>query len=300
MRRDVWKLLALLLPVLTGCLSRTHKLQQPKLAGPVQNADVVQLVEAINRRYAQVNSLTAPVDFSASVGGAHKGKQTDYTSIHGYILYRKPQMLRVLGLVPVLHTHAFDLASDGSTFVLVIPPKSQAIEGSTTSTGHAANPLENLRPDIFLDSLVIRNISADEIVSLTNSSETTLDPKSKSKQLIETPQYDLAILSTASAGTSTGPVRIAKPQRVIHFSRADLMPTELDVYDSSGDVETKVTYGPYQSYGGIPFPTTITINRPLDEFRLVLTIEKVTLNPTLPDEQFHAEVPKSYKVQKLP
>jgi hypothetical protein len=127
MRRDVWKLLALLLPVLTGCLSRTHKLQQPKLAGPVQNADVVQLVEAVNHRYAQVNSLTAPVDFSASVGGAHKGKQTDYTSIHGYILYRKPQMLRVLGLVPVLHTHAFDLASDGSNFILVIPPKSQAI-----------------------------------------------------------------------------------------------------------------------------------------------------------------------------
>jgi hypothetical protein len=24
------------------------------------------------------------------------------------------------------------------------------------------------------------------------------------------------------------------------------------------------------------------------------------LNPTLPDEQFHSEVPKSYKVQKLP
>jgi outer membrane lipoprotein-sorting protein len=298
MRRDVWKLLALLLPVLTGCLSRTHKLQQPKLAGPVQNADVVQLVEAVNRRYAQVSSLTAPVDFSASVGGAHKGKQTDYTSIHGYILYRKPQMLRVLGLVPVLHTHAFDLASDGSTFVLVIPPKSQAIEGSASAAGHAANPLENLRPDVFLDSLVIRNISPDEIVSLTNSSETKLDPKSK--QLIETPQYDLAVLTTASAGTSTGPVRLAKPQRVIHFSRADLMPTELDVYNSSGDVETKVTYGPYQSYGGIPFPTTITINRPLDEFRLVLTIEKVTLNPTLPDEQFHSEVPKSYKVQKLP
>jgi outer membrane lipoprotein-sorting protein len=298
MRRDVWKLLALLLPVLTGCLSRTHKLQQPKLAGPVQNADVVQLVEAVNRRYAQVNSLTAPVDFSASVGGAHKGKQTDYTSIHGYILFRKPQMLRVLGLVPVLHTHAFDLASNGTTFVLVIPPKSQAIEGSTTATGHSLNPLENLRPDIFLDSLVIRNISANEIVSLTNSSETTLDPKSK--QLIETPQYDLAVLTTESAGTPSGPVRFAKPQRVIHFNRADLMPSEQDIYNSSGDVETKVTYGPYQSYSGIPFPTTITISRPLEEFRLVLTIEKVTFNPPLPDEQFHSEVPKSYKVQKLP
>ena len=105
MRRDWWKLLALVVPVLTGCLSHTRKLQQPKLAGAVLNADAVQLVEAVNRRYEQVNSLTATVEFAASVGGAHKGQQTDYTSIPGYILFRKPEMLRVLGLVPVLHTH---------------------------------------------------------------------------------------------------------------------------------------------------------------------------------------------------
>ena len=43
-----------------------------------------------------MNSLTATVDFAASVGGAHTGKETDYTSIHGYILFRKPQMLRVI------------------------------------------------------------------------------------------------------------------------------------------------------------------------------------------------------------
>ncbi len=71
MRRDWLKFLALLVPVLTGCLSHTRKLQQPKLAGAVLNADAVQLVEAVNHRYDQVNSLTATVDFAASVGGAH-------------------------------------------------------------------------------------------------------------------------------------------------------------------------------------------------------------------------------------
>src|ERR1700679_3135252 len=152
MRRDVLKLFGLVLPVLTGCLSRTHKLQQPKLAGPVQNADVVQLVEAINHRYAQVNSLTAPVDFAASVGGAHKGKQTDYTTIPGHILFRKPGMVRGLGLVPVLRTLAFYLASNGQTFTLVIPSKSRAIEGSNAETSPKATPLENMRPEIFLDS----------------------------------------------------------------------------------------------------------------------------------------------------
>jgi len=81
MRRDWLKLLALLVPVLTGCLSHTRKLQQPKLAGVALNADAVQLVEAINRRYEQVNSLTATVEFAASVGGAHKGQETDYACV---------------------------------------------------------------------------------------------------------------------------------------------------------------------------------------------------------------------------
>ena len=116
MRRDWLKFLALLVPVLTGCLSHTRSLQKPIVAGTVLNADAVQLGEAVNRRYDQVTSLTATVDFAASVGGAHTGKETDYTSFHGYILFRKPQMLRVIGLVPVVRTHAFDLASDGQTF----------------------------------------------------------------------------------------------------------------------------------------------------------------------------------------
>ena len=134
MRRDWLKFLALLVPVLTGCLSHTRKLQQPKLAGAVMNADAVQLVEAVNRRYDQVNSMTATVDFAASVGGARSGKQTDYTSFHGFILFRKPQMLRVIGEVPVIRTIAFNLASNGDTFTLLIPHYNRAIQGSNSVT----------------------------------------------------------------------------------------------------------------------------------------------------------------------
>jgi outer membrane lipoprotein-sorting protein len=298
MRRDWLKLLALAVPVLTGCLSHTRKLQQPTLAGVALNADAVQLVEAVNHRYDQVNSLTATVDFAASVGGAHRGQQTDYTSVHGFILFRKPQMLRVLGLVPVLRTHAFDLASNGHTFTLLIPPRNRAIQGSTAVAKPAANPLENLRPAIFLDSIVIEHIASDRIVSLTNSSSTKLDVKTK--QLIETPQYELTVLNPGRTASPPGLPQVDKPLRVIHFSRVDLMPTEQDIYNSEGTRETQVLYGPYQDFNGIQFPSTITINRPLDEYRITLTVEKVTFNIPLPDDQFQEKVPAGYKVQKMP
>jgi hypothetical protein len=298
MRRDWLKFLALLLPVLTGCLSHTRRLQQSRLAGAVLNADAVQLVEAVNHRYDQINSLTATVDFAASVGGAHKGQQTDYTSVRGYILFRKPQMLRVLGLVPVLHTHAFDLASDGTNFTLLIPPKSRAIEGTNAVSKPTANPLENMRPGIFLDSILIHNIAPDRIVSLTNSSRTTLE--GKIKQVVETPQYDLTVLNPGRSNPGPGLVQVVKPARVIHFSRVDLMPSEQDIYNSNGDLETQVLYGPYQTYNGMAFPSTITIDRPLEEYRITLTVDKITFNQPLPDEQFQTEIPKGYTVVKMP
>ena len=297
MRRDWLKLLALLVPVLTGCLSHTRSLQKPKLAGVAMDADAVQLVEAVNRRYDQVTTLKATVDFAASVGGAHKGKETDYTSIHGYIRMRKPQMLRVLGYLPVVRLRAFDLASDGKTFIMLIPPKSRAIQGSNSVTTPAANAMENLRPDVFFDSILIRSISADSIVSLTNSSQQTLEPKTK--QLIEQPQYDLTVLKPGERSPSPGLPQLGTPLRVIHFNRINLLPIGQDIYNAAGDLETQVVYGPYQDFNGTQFPGTITINRLLDELKITLTVEKLDLNQPLADDQFELKVPDDYKLQKL-
>ena len=298
MRKEWLKCLALLVPVLTGCLSHTRKLQQPKLVGPVMNADAVQLVEAVNQRYAQVTSLSATVDFAASVGGARKGKQTDYTSIHGYIRLRKPEMLRVLGYLPVVRLRAFDLVSDGKTFTLLIPPKDRAIEGTNAMTKPAKDAMENLRPEVFFNSILIRSISPDSIVSLTNSSQTRLEPKSK--QLIEQPQYDLTVLQPGAPSSNAALARVAKPLRVIHFSRSNLKPTGQDIYDADGDLETQVTYGPYQNFNGSQFPSTITIDQLLAEYKITLTVEKLVLNQPLADDQFELTVPEGYKVQKLP
>jgi hypothetical protein len=288
---------ALLLPVMTGCLSRTRKLTQLKPAGPVMSADALQLVDAINQRYSQVNSLKATVDFDASVGGTRLGRQTDYTSLSGILLFRKPQMLRVLGLVPVLHTRAFDLASDSTNFTLLIPPKSRAIEGANTLTKPAANPIENLRPELFLDAILVQPISPDQIISTINDSKTLQDPKTK--ELSELPEYDLTVLKEGTPLPAPAVVKIARPLRVIRFGRLNLLPVELDIYNESGDLEMQVIYGPYKNFDGFPFPSSIDIDRPLDEFHVLLTIEKLTVNEKLEDDQFAQQVPAGYQVQKL-
>jgi outer membrane lipoprotein-sorting protein len=283
------------LPWLSGCLYHTHKVEKTTLAGPAMDASVAQLVNEVNDRYSAINSLTATVDFQATTGGARQGKQTDITPFHGYILLRKPAMLRVLALLPVVRTHAFDLASDGETFKLVIPPRSRAIVGTNKVTKPSANTLENLRPDIFLDSVLIKSIEPERLVYLTNTSQTSR----QEKKLVETPEYDLHIGEEDPQATDGLKVHVLKPMRVIRFSRLTLLPIGQDIYDADGGVETHVEYGPYRQFGTAHMPSSIVIQRPREAYQITISVQKVVVNQPLGDEQFVLKIPSDYKVQTL-
>ena len=283
-----------MLPWLSGCLYHTHKVEKTTLAGPAMDATVAQLVNGVNDRYAAVNSLTATVDFQATTGGARQGKETDITPFHGYILLRKPAMLRVLGLLPFVRTRAFDLASDGQTFKLVIPPRSRAIVGSNTVTKPSANGFENLRPDVFLDSVLVKSITPERLVYLTSASEI----RREDKKLIETPEYQLLIGEDVQADTHLQ-VRVIKPTRVIRFSRLTLLPIGQDIYGEDGGVETHVEYGPYKQFGTAHMPSSIVIQRPREAYQITISVQKVVVNQPLGDEQFALKIPSDYKVQNL-
>jgi outer membrane lipoprotein-sorting protein len=296
MQRRWWSVGFLaVLPWLSGCLYHTHKVEKTTLAGPAMDASVAQLVNEVNDRYSAVNSLTATVDFQATTGGARQGKQTDITPFHGYILLRKPAMLRVLALLPVVRTHAFDLASDGETFKLVIPPRSRAIVGTNKVTKPSANTLENLRPDIFLDSVLIKSIEPERLVYLTNTSQTLR----QEKKLVETPEYDLHIGEEDPQATDGLKVHVLKPMRVIRFSRLTLLPIGQDIYDADGGVETHVEYGPYRQFGTAHMPSSIVIQRPREAYQITISVQKVVVNQPLGDEQFVLKIPSDYKVQTL-
>jgi hypothetical protein len=201
-------------------------------------------------------------------------------------------MLRVLGLLPVVETRAFDMASDGKTFTLWIPPKSEAITGSGEVTTPSPNALMNLRPVVFFNSLLIRKIAPTDLVYVTNSSRIERDPKTK--HLIQEPDYDMGILRRQGDSQQLLPVR------VIHISRTNLLPSQQDEYDSHGTLVTKTNYSDYQTFDQIPYPTRILIDRPVDGYQLDLTILKLNFNLTLEDNQFELKLPAGTKIKKLP
>jgi len=288
---------ALYLATLTGCLSHTRKLQTVKAPPVVINADAAQLVGQINHAYEAIHSLSATVDLQASVGGTRKGAVTDYTSLRAYILVRKPEMLRVIGLLPIVRTQAFDLVSDGTDFKLLIPPKNQAVVGKNSVTTKSANTLENMRPSLFFDSILIRNIAPDDQVILTTDSNVSQDPKTK--KWTEERDYLLSIVRAKDPAKGPNLVHELIPQRVIRFNRQNLQPIEQDIYDADGNIETQTLYGPLQTFGTEKFPGTVIIKRPLEEYQITLTIQKVVLNQPLADDQFELKIPDDVQTKHL-
>src|SRR5260221_9650548 len=114
---------------LSGCLWRNHIPVRTISTAPLKTATQDQLIEYVNTQAAHVLSMNATVDIDTTLGGEKKGKVTDYQQIRGYVLARKPEMLRMIGLLPIVRTKAFDLVSDGKEFKLWIPPKNRFVQG---------------------------------------------------------------------------------------------------------------------------------------------------------------------------
>jgi hypothetical protein len=87
--------------------------------------------------------------------------------------------------------------------------------------------------------------------------------------------------------------------RVVRFHREDLLPYEQDLYDDQGALETQVIYGSYLDFDGVQYPASITLRRPQDEYQLIMTMESVTANPQLKDEQFQVTIPKGTPIQAM-
>jgi len=285
---------ALCLPlILSGCfvISTRRKLPIPKVPNTVQTVSPADLVEQLNQRWEKLNSLNATVDIQASVLKSQEGVERDYTTFRGIILLRKPGMLRVYGRVPVIGTTMFDMASDGNNFTLYIPAKGMAIKGSDTLKTKSQSQIENMRPGFFFDAVVVRGLDPADDYSVVSDSETIED--ASKKHLLLQPEYVLSIVRPKE-GT-----RELKPVRVVTFHRDDLLPSDQDLYDSEGNLETHVSYSNYQDFGFGPYPARIVIKRPQEDYQVVMTVEKVTENMSLTDDQFAIKIPAGVTVKAL-
>lgn len=284
-------LTAAVLAFLPGCLFRTRTVQIRQSNGPVLTATLDDLVKRIDSEAAKVQSLNATVNIDTTVGGEKKGKITDYQEISGYVLIRRPSMIRMIGLFPLVRNKAFDMVSDGNEFKLWIPVKNKFYVGHNDVVKPGASSIESLRPQAIYDALLFHGIDPEKEVAVLESDKVMVFDD-KNKNVIQIPKYVVDVVAKDNDGKYY-------LQRKVFFERSTLVADEQIFYDKAGNVATEADYQVFKDFNGVSFPTVINIKRPQEEYDITLAITKLTLNESLQDDQFALDQPPGAQLVNL-
>lgn len=287
-RRHVPVALALILGLATSsCLYtkrvilRHGKKVTAATAPTLMTATRDELNARIANLYNAINSFQATVDLTPSIGSVYTGSITEIKDVRAHVLFRKPAEIFILGQYPVLRTTAFEMVSNGTDFKVYLPAKNLFVEGSNSAPANSKNKLENLRPEAFLSSMLIR--PADAAIE----SPALVDATDEDNAL-----YILYFIKKGPAGE----LNIA---RGVWFDRIDLSIVRQTVYDGTGALVSDTRYSKWQPYSGVMFPAHIDINRPKDGYGLVLDVVDMQMNLNLPDDRFVLNQPPDSQLQVI-
>ena len=256
--------LATLAAISSGCggAVRTTTKVKPADRAVAKEATREQLVDIYNAFAEGVKSLNATVELKPTAGSRYSGVIEEYHEVKAFLLAERPEKIRMIGQVPVIGKTVFDMASDGQTFRVSIPPKNKFIVGSVALERTSEKPIENLRPQHLVDALLWPSIHKAEAPLIEEFND-------------ETARY--YVLTVLRGGYQT------EILRKIWFDRSTLDVSRLETFGPRGALVSDVRYSNWQpliadqehSSGGPAdgpkaFPMAIRVDRPHDDYKLEL------------------------------
>jgi outer membrane lipoprotein-sorting protein len=267
---------------LSSCLARRRLIVRKgsNAAQPLLVAGQAALLDAVSRQYQAVHDFSATVDMVPALGTAEKSKITEYKDVRAYILFRQPASIRIIGLYPVVRNKAFDMTSDGARFELYIPSRDAFIKGNNEIVQRSENKIENLRPQHFVDALLVHPVdgAADRVVLENQTDEAG------------------AFYIVHVVHEDHGALRL---DRTIWFSRVNLEISRQMLFDAAGNILTDARYSEWKTYDKVAFPKHVEINRPQDEYAVVIDIVKMEINKGVTGDKFVLEQPPGTTLRVL-
>jgi outer membrane lipoprotein-sorting protein len=243
------------------------------------------LEKRIANLYNAINSFQATVEMTPSVGSVYKGEINEGSGfmkdVRSYVLFRKPDWIRIIGKAPVVRTTEFDMVSEGDDFKVYLVSKNLFVVGANSAPSNAKNVLENLRPDHFLSAMLIRPTNpAVEIPILEDLTDE------------ENALYVLHFMRKGSAGNYV-------LGRNVWFDRLNLSILRQKVFDESGEIVSDTRYSKWQAWSGEMFPAQIDINRPRDGYGVSMSILDMQMNAPLTEDKFDLPQPDGTQLRRI-
>jgi outer membrane lipoprotein-sorting protein len=267
---------------LSSCLVKRRLITRTgaKTAAPtLLVADRAELIQKIAEQFQAIRNFSATVDMVPALGTVEKSRITEYKDIRGYILFRQPADIRIIGLYPVVRNTAFDMVSNGSDFKLYVPVKNRFLVGRDEVQQLSQNKLENLRPQHFMEALLVRPLAPNERTLIENFTDE------------DNAFYVIHVIREAGSELELA--------RTVWFNRVDLRLARQIILDPSGNILTDARYSQWRQYDKVAFPKHIEINRPRDEYAVVLDIVKLDINEGVSDDKFVLNQPEGSTLQTI-
>lgn len=283
----LWLALSL---TLAGCgvvqVKKTEKLPPEKVL-PLRTATLEELLARLNEQQESVLSLNAVAELAPSTGSAYSGVIEEYHDVRAFLLaVRQPEnpqagdahpgwsshRVRLIGQAPVVRRTLFDMVADDERFKVLIPSKNKFIVGPNSATRQAKSPIENLRPQHLFDAVFLQAPYPDTPVVLEEN---------------EVGGRRLYAVSEIVLGD--------KGQFLLNrkwwFERSRLELVRFQRFGEDGRLLADVHFGDWLAGNAGPYPTSIELVRPQEDYRLKLFIKELTLNEPIEAEKFALEQP---------
>jgi outer membrane lipoprotein-sorting protein len=243
------------------------------------------LEQRIANLYKAIESFQSTVEMTPSIGSVYKGEITEGSGlikdVRSYVLYRKPDFIRIIGKAPVVRTTEFDMVSSGDAFKVYLVSKNMFVEGRNSAPAASKSVLENLRPEHFLSAMLIRPV--DPATEFTLIEDDTDE---------ENALYEILFVRMGSDGKYM-------LGRTVWFDRLNLSIVRQKVFDEDASTLSDTRYSKWQSWNGVMFPAHIDINRPKDGYGVSMEVLDMQMNLTLGDDKFELNQPDGSQLRKV-
>lgn len=263
-----------------------HEVKKEDIRPQLESSEE-KLLADYNDHVRTVQSLQATVDLIPSTGTTYSGVIEEYHDVQGFILARRPAIVRVIGQAPVVAKNIFDMVSDGKEFRIYIPSKNTFLVGSSTLSRPSKKPIENLRPQHVVEALFWPEFASGANVLFEQFDSDTGR------------FYILTLLRS----TDSGKLEIA---RKVWYDRADLHVSRVQLFGAGGRLDSDIGYSDWQpvpappgadsaqASSGAPqtnYARDIHIWRPQDDYKLEIRITKLALNEPIAADRFELAQP---------
>jgi len=270
---------------LAGCPARNAPIAKAPSKVPLLAAAKADLVTSFNRLAESLRSINAGVTIQLTSASSYTGVIKQYHQVNGFILAQKPDMVRVIGQLPVIGTTIFNMVSDGKTFAIYVPSKNQFLTGPATLEKPSEKPVENLRPQHLMDAIFWQPIAEGAPVLFEQAID---DGKSF---------YVLTVAARASGATGgRGGAADWSISRKIWFERTGLTMSRVQIYGDQGRLDSDTHYNQWSAFGAVQYPKQISLERPVEGYTLGITVTKLTANEPIEASRFVLQEPPTAQV----